>query len=97
MSDRPTPETDEQPWINAINEDGYQVPCVDIEFARRLERERDELQKKLKLAEKSFLAIDSLNASYVAAWKEVTDALGEREAGDSTSDVDRVLNAIRKK
>jgi hypothetical protein len=55
-----------------------------------------ELQKKLKLSEKSFLAIDSLNASYVAAWREVVDALGEREAGDSTSDIDRVMNAIRK-
>lgn len=48
MSDRPTPETDDQPWINAINEDGYQVPCVDIEFARRLERERDEAREVLR-------------------------------------------------
>jgi hypothetical protein len=43
MSD--TPETDDQPVINAINENGYQVPCVDIEYARKLERERDDLQK----------------------------------------------------
>lgn len=49
MSDRPTPETDDQPWINAINEDGYQVPCVDIEFARRLERERDEARDVLRI------------------------------------------------
>lgn len=40
MSD--TPETDDQPVINAINDNGYQVPCVDIEFARKLEREREE-------------------------------------------------------
>lgn len=40
MSD--TPETDDQPVINAINDNGYQVPCVDIEYARKLERERDE-------------------------------------------------------
>ena len=40
MSD--TPETDDQPTINAINENGYQVPCVDIEYARKLERERNE-------------------------------------------------------
>ena len=39
---RPTPETDDQPTINAINDNGYQIPCVDIEFARKLERERDE-------------------------------------------------------
>lgn len=40
-----TPETDDQPIIYAINDNGYQVPCVDIEYARKLERERDDLQK----------------------------------------------------
>lgn len=40
MSD--TPETDDQPIIHAINDNGYQVPCVDIEYARKLERERNE-------------------------------------------------------
>lgn len=39
MSD--TPETDDQPCIMAINENGYQVPSVDIDYARQLERERD--------------------------------------------------------
>ena len=38
-----TPETDDQPIIYAMNDNGYQVPCVDLEFARKLERERDEL------------------------------------------------------
>ena len=47
MSDRPTPETDDQSIINAINDNGYQVPCVDIEFARKLERERDEAREAL--------------------------------------------------
>jgi hypothetical protein len=37
-----TPETDDQPIIYAMNDNGYQVPCVDLEFARKLERERDE-------------------------------------------------------
>jgi hypothetical protein len=46
MSD--TPETDDQPVINAINDNGYQVPCVDIEYARKLERERDEAREDLK-------------------------------------------------
>jgi hypothetical protein len=45
MSD--TPETDDQPTINAINDNGYQVPCVDIDFARKLERERDEANELL--------------------------------------------------
>jgi hypothetical protein len=46
MSD--TPETDDQPIIYAINENGYQVPCVDIEYARKLERERDEARRRLE-------------------------------------------------
>lgn len=46
MSD--TPETDDQPVINAINDNGYQVPCVDIEYARKLERERDEAREELR-------------------------------------------------
>ena len=56
-TERATPETDDQPTINAINDNGYQVPCVDIEFARKLERERDKarifiigLELKWKLA-----------------------------------------------
>ena len=40
MSD--TPETDDQPIIYAMNDLCYQVLCVDLEFARRLERERNE-------------------------------------------------------
>jgi len=45
MSD--TPETDDQPIIYAMNDKGYQVPCVDLEFARKLERERDEANEEL--------------------------------------------------
>ncbi len=37
-----TPETDDQPIIYAMNDLCYQVLCVDLEFARKLERERDE-------------------------------------------------------
>ncbi len=43
-----TPETDDQLIIYAMNDNGYQVPCVDLEFARRLERERDEARKQVK-------------------------------------------------
>ena len=42
MSD--TPETDDQPIIYAMNHNDYQVLCVDLEFARNLERERNEAQ-----------------------------------------------------
>jgi len=49
MSD--TPETDDQPIIYALNEHGYQVPCVDLEFARKLERERDEAREAIPAGE----------------------------------------------
>jgi hypothetical protein len=45
-----TPETDDQPIIYAMNDNGYQVPCVDLEFARRLKRERDEAKQIISSA-----------------------------------------------
>ena len=63
MSD--TPETDDQPIIYAMNDNGYQVPCVDLEFARRLKRERDEAREQnAKLRDIAERAIDYLNQSY---------------------------------
>jgi hypothetical protein len=44
-----TPETDDQPIIYALNELQYQILCVDSEFARKLERERDEARKHLEV------------------------------------------------
>ena len=46
MSD--TPETDDQPIIYALNELQYQVLCVDLEFARKVERERDEAKHEIE-------------------------------------------------
>ena len=46
MSD--TPETDDQPIIYPLNELQCQVLCVDLEFARKLERERDEAQHEIE-------------------------------------------------
>jgi hypothetical protein len=43
-TERATPETDDQPIIYAMNHNGYQVLCVDLEFARQIERERNEAQ-----------------------------------------------------
>jgi hypothetical protein len=43
-----TPETDDQPIIYAMNDNGYQVLCVDLEFARKLERERDGAIRQLE-------------------------------------------------
>ena len=50
MSERPTPETDDQPILYALNELEYQVLCVDLEFARKLERERDEANQIISSA-----------------------------------------------
>jgi hypothetical protein len=59
MSD--TPETDDQPIIYALNELQYQIMCVDSEFARKLERERDEAREKYDiLATEHMLAINKL-------------------------------------
>jgi hypothetical protein len=33
-----------------VNDNGYQMPCVDLEFARQLKRERDEARAAAKLA-----------------------------------------------
>ena len=56
-TERATPETDDQPTINAINDNGYQVPCVDIEFARKLERERDEARAEVEKLRESFRSL----------------------------------------
>lgn len=76
MSNRPTPETDDQPTINAINDDGYAVPCVDIEFARKLERERDEARKELKHITE--YGTEEINAA-VELRQKLASALVERD------------------
>jgi hypothetical protein len=48
MSDRPTPETDNQIFEAWDDEGHYIAWAVDADFARRLERERDELLKALE-------------------------------------------------
>jgi uncharacterized coiled-coil DUF342 family protein len=73
---RPTPETDDQPTINAVNDNGYQIPCVDIEFARKLERERDEARESLKHI--SEYGTDEINAA-VELRQKLASALVERD------------------
>ena len=75
-----TPETDDQPTINAINDNGYQVPCVDIKFARKLERERDEARAGrdearffLKAAQSALDAIHLEVGGWIKIMKENTD------------------------
>ena len=45
MSDRPTPETDAACWREGF---GLNSKCVHAEFARKLERERDEAREENK-------------------------------------------------
>ena len=65
MSD--TPETDDQPIIYAMNHNDYQVLCVDLEFARNLERERDRATADLNAANKALQycsrALDQLEST----------------------------------
>lgn len=74
MSERPTPETDDQLCIMALNDNGYQVPCVDIEYARQLERERDEarerLHKVLKVLDDYDQAIKNPSSPFWEAFKK---------------------------
>ena len=51
MSDRPTPETDNQIFEAWDDEGHYIAWVVDADFARRLERERDELLEALEMVE----------------------------------------------
>ena len=74
MSD--TPETDDQSTINAVNDNGYQIPCVDIEFARKLERERDEAREALKHIEE--YGTEEINAA-VELRQKLASALVERD------------------
>ena len=80
MSERPTPETDDQPIINAINDNGYQVPCVDLEFARKLERERDEARKHCESI------VDKAN-ELIARW--------DQPSWKDTAPTARYINALR--
>lgn len=59
MNERPTPETDEVAWLSNL----LQYETVDANFARRLERERDEAREQLA-AERALVdrLADSLTA-----------------------------------
>jgi hypothetical protein len=77
MSEQPTPETDAEVTINAINDDGYAVPCVDIEFARKLERERDEAREAL---DEEMKFHHRTHAELVQTQCQMQDVIREREA-----------------
>jgi hypothetical protein len=51
MSDRPTPETDNQIFEAWDDEGHYIAWVVDADFARCLERQRDELLETLEMVE----------------------------------------------
>jgi hypothetical protein len=80
-----TPETDDQPIIYALNELEYQVLCVDLEFARKLERERDEARNGREaykqLAIKHAQERDEAREAFVIATDQMVIAQGKvREA-----------------
>ena len=100
FSSSSTPETDDLPCIMALNENGYQVLCVDIEFARKLERERDEAREDLKHIEE--YGTEEINAA-VELRQKLAQALIERDEArekyttlltDNMLDVHKLYKAI---
>lgn len=84
-----TPETDDQQTINAIDDNGYQVPCVDIDFARKLERERDEAQ------ERECAAIESWQEEHQMALREGQRVVEAREQNAKLRDIaERLFAAV---
>jgi hypothetical protein len=73
-----TPETDDQPIIYALNELEYQVLCVDLEFARKLERERDEAIRARDVALKVAHTYDEAHTKACESW-----AQAERERDEA--------------
>ena len=55
MSDRPTPETDNQIFEAWDDEGHYIAWVVDADFARRLERQRDELLEAIYAIDERFI------------------------------------------
>lgn len=91
MSD--TPETDDQPVINAINDNGYQVPCVDIEYARKLERERDEALEDLEFRRGLYKVQEEFLETARRERDEARYAIREAWlAMDETDGTDRMIN-----
>jgi hypothetical protein len=70
MSDRPTPETDAAVWMTGEPWDEKdEVVCSD--FARKLERQRDEAREKLQVAEKPATEDDSTPPAIRQMWANV--------------------------
>lgn len=63
MSDRPTPETDAACWRSGLQGHGTVDDCdpelCHADFARKLERERDEAQRACQLAHDRLLRGDN--------------------------------------
>jgi hypothetical protein len=69
MSDRPTPETNEwnAAWLKADDFDG-ETPAFPMDFARRLERERDEA-RELARELRDALTKASVSYTYSDEWQ----------------------------
>jgi hypothetical protein len=88
-----TPETDDQPIIYAMNDLCYQVLCVDLEFARRLERERDEATKDLEFRRELYKVQEQYLETARRERDEAREALREAWlAMDEVDGTDRMVN-----
>lgn len=86
-NNRSTPETDAEEIILATDREGRQVSCVSVEFARRMERERNEareggheaarrtihnfIERVERRAEEKMLKTGKLEGAHYAAMKQL--------------------------
>ena len=77
MNNRPTPETDaciiERRKIHKSDGSVQLVELIDAEFARRLERERDEARAERDILRLNSLGTIQLNIPVTTDWKEETN------------------------
>jgi hypothetical protein len=73
MSERPTPETDAEQHEGLLRTNPIPMQVVTANFARKLERERDEARFLLKQAQSALDAIHLEVGGWIKIMKENTD------------------------
>lgn len=89
MNERPTPETDNAAWPSNL----LQYETVDANFARRLERERDEAREALKHIEE--YGTGEINAA-VDLRQKLASALVERDEARDSAEQARAYKRVMK-
>ena len=72
MSERPTPETDSSQCEGLLRTNPIPMQVVTANFARKLERERDEARAERDILRLNLLGTIQLNIPVTTDWKEET-------------------------